>query len=290
MTDIHENGVSRWPAGDRVDAFSAGDVLRSALRRVPDSRKRPQTVVPPVAAVPRGVASEPAEITGRGENELSHSLHCPTVSDSPEEILGCVETLGIPWKRVLIEEIEAEQRLRRYLADVEEERPLRSLLKLLPFSCLRSWRVRDRIERLSSEARSAPAPHARRQLRLVFSHLVGKNESDKIALADHLWFAYQRILLLQRVRRAASRSRGTVPERLAEVCARARCSFDDAGWALAEEQSPKYGDRFDAAVRKVRAEGFRIPRAESEARSLAQLRRIVRASPYLRRAHSSRPR
>jgi len=287
MADLRVDGWTDTVAGgaDRLGAFSARDVMRSALRRSARSQRNRTAASRSTATVipaPKLAATDPGDRSG--------SLHSAAAADRPEEILACAETLGIPWRRLLAEEIEAEQRLRRYLSDVEDERPLRSLLKLLPFSCLRSWRVRDRIERLSSEARGASAPDARRQLRLVFTHLVGKKESDKTALAEHLWFAYQRILLLQRVRRAASRSRGTAAERMADVCARARCSFDDAAWALSEEESPKYGDRFDAAVRKVRAEGFQIPRAETEARSLAKLRRIVRASPYLRRAHSSRPR
>ena len=120
-----------------------------------------------------------------------------------------------------------------------------------------------------------------RQLRAVFSELVGRNENEKAAFALHLWFAYQRILLLQRVRRAASRSRGELSERLASICTAARCSYDDAAWAILEEESPRRGNRLDAAVRKVREEGFRVPQATTEARSFAQLRRIVRASPHL---------
>jgi len=72
-------------------------------------------------------------------------------------------------------------------------------------------------------------------------------------------------------------------ERLAFICSRARCCYDDAAWAVLEEDSPNRGDRFDSAVRKVREEGFLIPRAETEARSLAELRRIVAATPHLAR-------
>src|SRR5262249_46592335 len=154
------------------------------LRRSARSQKNRAAASLSAAAVipaPNLAAADPGDRPG--------SPRAATAADRPEEILACAETLGIPWRRLLAEEIEAEQRLRRYLSDVEEERPLRSLLKLLPFSCLRSWRVRDRIERLSSKARGASAPDARRQLRLVFTHLVGKNESDRIALAEHLWFA-----------------------------------------------------------------------------------------------------
>jgi hypothetical protein len=196
-------------------------------------------------------------------------------------ILRCAETLGIPWKQIVVDEIEAEDRLRRYIADVENECPLRSALKLLSSSFLRSWRIRKQIESLSLAARSASTRAAVRQLRSVFSELVGRNENEKAAFALHLWFAYQRILLLQRVRRAASRSRGELSERLASICTAARCSYDDAAWAILEEELPRRGNRLDAAVRKVREEGFRIPQAKTEPRSFAQLRRIVRSSPYL---------
>jgi hypothetical protein len=212
----------------------------------------------------------------------------PTATDSAPAILRFAETLGIPWKQILIDEIETEQRLRRYIADLENECPLRSALKLLSSSFLRSWRIRKQIEGLSLAARSASMRDAVRQLRAVFSELVGQNEKEKTAFALHLWFAYQRILLLQRVRRAASRSRGKLSERLASICAAAHCSYDDAAWAILEEESRRPGNRLDAAVRKVREEGFRIPQAKTEARSFAQLRRIVRASPHLSGRRRSR--
>ncbi|HEX7251550.1 MAG TPA: hypothetical protein VF376_01630 [Thermoanaerobaculia bacterium] len=284
-TDSTGSGIA-----DRLDAFSAREVLRSALGRAPRSRRqRPRAMPNSASVIPTADVAAAHSYAARLDSAGRLGLpHAASATDPPEKILGCAEDLGIPWRRLLAEEIESEQKLRRYLSDVEAERPLRSFLKLLPFGCLRSWRVRDRIERLASAARGAASGDARRQLRTVLAELTGKSVSEKIAFAEHLWFAYQRILLLQRVRRAASRSRGTEDERMAFICSRARCSYDDAAWALLEERSRKYGDRFDAAVRKVREEGFRIPRAETEARSLAELRRLVRTSPYLRREHASR--
>jgi len=41
-------------------------------------------------------------------------------------------------------------------------------------------------------------------------------------------------------------------------------------------------------VRKVREEGFLVPRASTEARSLAELRRIALTSPHVRRQRPSR--
>ncbi|HEX7251913.1 MAG TPA: hypothetical protein VF376_03455 [Thermoanaerobaculia bacterium] len=207
----------------------------------------------------------------------------PGPDDPAHEILRYAETLGIPWRRVLLGEIEAEQRLRQFVEDIQSECPLPTVLKVLSSSFLDSWRARGRIQSLVCDARGASDPSAVQQLRMVFLSSAGKSESDRIAFAEHLRFAHQRILLLQRVRRAAAKSRGTVAERLAFVCASARCCYDDAAWAIREEDSPRRGDRFDSSVRKVREEGFLIPREETEARSLAELRRIVRSSPHLAR-------
>lgn len=205
------------------------------------------------------------------------------------EILRRSEALQIPWERILLDEIQAEQTLRRFVEDVPEM-PLATRLSLLSFSFLKSWRVRDQILTLSCAARSASLRSAVSQLRLVFRRLVGEPDRSRAAFAGHLWFAYQRVLLLQRVCRAARRCRGTTAERVAFVCSRTRCGFDDAAWAICREDSPRPGHRLDAAIRKVREEGFQIPRASTEARSFAELRRIIRASPRpVRRRSSRRP-
>ncbi|HEY3204494.1 MAG TPA: hypothetical protein VGL03_12650 [Thermoanaerobaculia bacterium] len=203
----------------------------------------------------------------------------PTEKSSPAEILGCAETLRIPWRRVLLGEIEAEQKLRGYLRDVEAECPFESALTILSLCALRSWRVRDQVETLAWQARTS-VRGALKGLRDFFRRLVGQAGPDPDALVRQCRFAYERILLLQRVRRAAARSHGTMAERLAFVCSAARCAFDDAAWALREEDSPRRGHRMEAAVRKVRDEGFLVPRAQTEARSLAELRRIVFASSH----------
>jgi hypothetical protein len=201
----------------------------------------------------------------------------PTETSTADEILACAETLGIPWRRVLVEEIEAEQKLRRYLADVGSECPLDSALSILSLAAQRSWRVRDQVESLAGQAR-ASARGARRGLLRFLRSLAGDSEPASAAFARQCGFAYQRILLLQRARRSAARSRGAMPERIAFVCSSARCTFEDAEWALREEALPRRGRRMEAAVRKVREEGFFVPRAQSEARALEELRKIVFAS------------
>jgi hypothetical protein len=200
----------------------------------------------------------------------------PTDASRADEILSCAETLGIPWRRVLLEEIEAEQKLRRYLADVGAECPLESALSILSHAAQRSWRVRDQVESLAGQAR-ASVRGARRGLRKFLRHLAGDSEPASAVFVRHCGIAYQRILLLQRVRRVAARSRGSMPERLAFVCSTARCAFEDAEWALREEGSMRRGARMEAAVRKVREEGFFVPRAQTEARALAELRKIALA-------------
>ena len=167
---------------------------------------------------------------------------------------------------------------KKAICDVEAEFPLPSALTVLSFAALQSWRVRDRVQGLAADTRgdSARAP---RELRAFWKRFAGREDRERAALAEHLAFAYERVLLLQRVCRAAARARGTPEERLAAVCARSRCCFEDAEWAIRHEGSPERAHRLEAAVRRVREEGFLIPRAKNEARSLAELRRIVQASP-----------
>ena len=198
----------------------------------------------------------------------------PTEGSAPSEILSCAETLGIPWRRLLLDEIRAEQKLRSYLPDVGAGPSIESTLAILSHGALRSFRARDQVESLACQARVS-ARGALRRLRGAVRCLAGGAGGNDAALLRHCRVAYHRILLLQRVRRAAARCRGTTPERLAHVCAASRCSFDDAAWALGEEDSPRRGRRMEAAVRKVREEGFLVPRAHTEARALAELRRIV---------------
>jgi len=211
--------------------------------------------------------------------------------EAPAEVLRCAESLGIPWARILMAEIETEQRLRRYLSDLEDGCSLSSALTILSFSFLQSWRVRDQIQSLA--ARAGEDAGSVRQLRSVFRRMTEGADRGAPALAEHLWFAYQRVLLLQRVSRVASRSRGSTAERVAFVCRRTKCCYEDATWAVSREEARDNGSRLDAAVRRVREEGFLIPRARTEARSLAELRRLVRGfpktSPGSARASSAYP-
>ena len=118
-----------------------------------------------------------------------------------------------------------------------------------------------------------------RGLREVFRRLAGRPEHDDRALATHLWLAHQRVLGLQRApaarRAGAGRDFGAHGRDLRGDA----LQFDDAAWALGREAAPKPGHALDASIQKAREEGYQIPRAPTEARAFAELRRIVRHSP-----------
>ena len=207
------------------------------------------------------------------------------------EILLRARALGIPWERILLQEIRAEEALRRYLEDVEADWPLWSALTVLPITFLQTWRVRERVLELAYQAQGSLGGSALRQLRFLFRRLTRGpgTRSASVSLAEHVWFAYQRVLLLQRVARAAARSRGPIEERLAFICDRARCSHDDAQWALCREESPRRGHCLDDAIQKARDEGFQIPRAASGPKAFRWLRSAARDSAHRLRRRTSLP-
>ena len=116
-----------------------------------------------------------------------------------------------------------------------------------------------------------------------------RGQREGAVRAQLLRLAYRRILLLQRARRAAARSSGSTAERLAFVCGTTRCTYEDAVWAVGQDTAPPPGRRFEAAIRKVRDEGFPVPTAESEGRALAQLRCTVLAFCERERKGRARP-
>jgi hypothetical protein len=198
-------------------------------------------------------------------------------------LLARATALGIPWQRLLRCEIAAETTMRSFFVELDGEWPLWAALAALPFCPLQSWRVRDRLEALSTEARSVGCPRAARQLRAVFRHLCGKSNGSASApaLARHLWFAYQRVLVLQHIGRAAHRSHGGFEERVAFVVEKTACSRADAEWAMRREEYGGGSHLLDDAMQKARHEGFEIPHMTSEARAFRRLRSVARSSPYL---------
>jgi hypothetical protein len=203
--------------------------------------------------------------------------------DDGTDLLARATALEIPWERLLRREIAAETTIRAFFVEVNGSWPLWAALAALPFSPLHSWRVRDRLEALSSEARSVGCQTAARQLRAFFRHLCGKASgcASAPALARHLWFAYQRVLVLQRVGRAAHRTQGTHEERIDFVQSKTGCCRADAEWAIAREDQPSRSHLLDDAMRKARSEGFEIPHFPTEAKAFRRLRSIARSSPHL---------
>jgi hypothetical protein len=193
---------------------------------------------------------------------------------SAEELLRRADALGIPWRRLLLQELEAEERLRTFVPGLSTDFPWDEALEILSARAAQSWRVRDALETVAWQSR-ASMKGATKRLR-DFVRALGTSASDDGRGSRGCEAAYRRILILQRARRAALRSREMpMPERLAFICTTARCRFEDAEWAVREESAPRRGRRMESAVRKARDEGHFVPRAATEARSLSSLRRIV---------------
>jgi hypothetical protein len=201
-----------------------------------------------------------------------------------QDLVRQATDLGIPWERILAEEIRAERLLQLSLSDVTENWPLWPAFWILPVSLLNSWRVRERIHTLAWEAGRRECPEAARQLRALHAHLSGRQNgrsSDATLLARHLWFGYQRVLALTRISRLAAKLRGDPTHRIESVRKRAGCSLEDATWAVQRLIPPARGHSLDDAMRRTRDEGFELPEEENEVRAFRRLRSFVRSSPHL---------
>jgi hypothetical protein len=208
------------------------------------------------------------------------------MSNEPvQDVLTEAEALGIPWQIILSKEIAAEKALRDSVENLEGDWPLSCLFSLLPYSLLQSWRARERIHTLSWEARSERSRAAANRLRSVFLHLAGKRcpgEPFDFLLANHLGFAYERILQLQRIGRTAEKAKGSREDKIAEVVRRTHCSESDAAWGVDRSGSRRRGHRLDDAMRRAREEGFELPVAQSELVAFTRLKRFVQRRPFLR--------
>jgi hypothetical protein len=212
-----------------------------------------------------------------------------TVTDSARhagDLLREASDLGIPWQRILADEICAEKALRLSLADVTEDWPLWPALWILPLSLLQSWRVRDRIHRLSWKASRNRCEDSARQLRALHAHFLGRangRASEATLFARHLWFGYQRVLALARISRAAEKTRGDLETRIASLRTGSGCSSSDARWAVCRAGAAGRGHRLDDAMRRAREEGFELPLDCSEVEAFRRLRAFVASSPHLAR-------
>ena len=212
------------------------------------------------------------------------------------ELLGVADALGIPWRRLLESEIHAERELKRCLGDLNQEMPLWRILAALQMSVLDSWRIRERISALSWEARAgrnrkSGARGVARSLKTLYEHLSGKQDRDagEDLLGRHLEFAHRRILELQAAARAGEKSRGVYAARVRHVVEETGCLEDDARWSVDRALAPRGRTIVEDAMAKARAEGFEIPRGETDFRSWILLRRFVRAAASRRRSAAGRP-
>ena len=202
-----------------------------------------------------------------------------------EDVLTEAEALGIPWRIIISKEIYAEKILRESVENLDEDWPLSCLFSLLPYSLLQSWRARERIHTLSWQARSERSRAAANGLRAVFLHLAGKRcpgEPFDFLLANHLGFAYERVLQLQRICRTAEKARGSRSDRIEAVTDKTHCSDSDAAWAVDRAAMRGRGHRLDDAMKRAREEGFELPVATSELVAFTRLKRFVQRRPFLR--------
>lgn len=207
------------------------------------------------------------------------------VRTATESLLREATALGVPWERILAEEIRAERLLQISLSDVNEDWPLWAAFWILPLSLLNSWRVRERIHVRAWEASRQGCEEAARQLRALHAHLSGRQNgrpSEATLMRRHLWFGYQRVLALTRIGRLAEKLRGDPVDRIESVQKRAGCSREDATWAVERLISPTRGHSVDDAMRRARDEGFELPEDESEVRAFRLLRSYVRSSHHAR--------
>lgn len=207
-----------------------------------------------------------------------------------DDLLHQATALGIPWERILTEEIRAERTLRLSLADVSENWPIWPAFWILPLSLLHSWRVRDRIHGLAWKASREGSYAAARQLRALHAHFLGRRNgrpSDSTQMARHFWFGYQRVMTLARISRDAEKAGRKADDSLELLRERTGCSLEDARWALRRARSPGRGHRLDDVMRRVRSEGFELPQAENEVRAFRRLRDFVRTSSHLARMQDS---
>lgn len=203
-----------------------------------------------------------------------------------QNLLQEATALGIPWERILGQEIRAERMLRLCISDVCADWPLWAAFWVLPVSLLNSWRVRDRIHVLAWEASRQGCERAARQLRALHAHFAGRQNgrrSDAAILAKHLWFGYQRVVALTRIGRLAARLRGDPYDRMESVRKMTGCTLQDARWAVERLTSPTRGHSVDDAMRRTRDEGFELPEDENEVRAFRRLRSLVRSSRHFAR-------
>jgi len=266
----------------RTPVPAAEPVTRARRLSVTEALRPPR--LPRIVA--RVSSPDPSLPAGPRNSVAGDSFTGRELSPEAAEQVAIAEALGIPWERLLDQEIDAERSLRRFLGEPVGELPMWRFLSALPGTALDSWRVREKLEAWIRDARLAHSPAALRALREALDEMCGKRDrgvSDR-ALALHLRLAHERVRELARVARAAEKSRGDRAARLAAIVAKTGATEADALWALRRVESPDRTHAIDDAVRQAREEGFEIPRADSEFQAYVILRKRARRKPRARRA------
>jgi hypothetical protein len=218
--------------------------------------------------------ARPLPRAARSENDPGAA---PERRDSME-LIAEAEALGVPWREILSREVLAEATLQRFLGAEIRDVPLWRLVSILPVTLLHCWRARDRIDRLCWEASTEGGRSARREVKALLNKLAGsrpRRAGERTMLARHYWFAYNRVLELQAVALAAERCRAASGDREEALCECTGAPRRDAAWAVARLTSPGRSYVLEDAMARAREEGFEIPRAESELKAFARLRRFV---------------
>ena len=139
-----------------------------------------------------------------------------------EHLAAEAEALGIPWEKILAEEILTEGTLPRYLPQ-PDDLPLWRAISILPNSLLRSWRVRAGIERLSWQASLADSREAARDLATLHEHLRGgRTRREEGAGADRGAVRCDRMLEARRRVGGPPRGFGREDERVRSPLATSR--------------------------------------------------------------------
>ncbi len=208
-------------------------------------------------------------------------------------VIAEAEALGIPWQEILSREVFAEGTLQRFLGPQVDDLPFWRFVSILPHTLFDSWRVRHLVDRLCFEASAEGSSAARKELATLLDCLSGvraRSVSREATLAKHSWFAYHRVLELQGIAMAAERISEPRGRRVTAVCEATGASRRDGEWAVARLTSPDRSHALDDAMAQARQEGFEIPRAETEVRAFARLRRYVSRHPMFRERSASRRR
>ncbi len=238
-----------------------------------------------------------AEIPGSHPADAPGTAASPVVGErlAPDalRLIENADALGIPWREILSREIQAESTLQRFLGSEIQDLPLWRAISILPATLLHSWRARELVDRLCWKASAEGSSEARREVTALLECLTGKRarrSREEATLAQHYWFAYNRVLELQALALAAEECGAPPGLRLAALSQCSGAPRRDVEWAAARLTSSARSNALDDAMARAREEGFEIPRAPTESVAFSRLRRFVSCHRLFRARRPVRPR